>query len=319
VPRGCILGKLMGFLSIFSGKENPSGLVLELPTFSDVDSLLDLLNPQNSLWGRGQNWVFRGQTCDKPLLPSAHRVGTMPVGYTWDLQLKWEARLFDAFLKECNRLGLSLGSPIPGMIPDADVVIFESMLRPYDSASDGFPKSWHIENLAFLGLAQHFGVPTQLLDWTKNRYKALLFSLDVPRRAVESPVIWAFNRIEWVTKYSPANYQVGDLSIRFLFPAHLDNPRLLAQEGLFSMSYHPQNQRDPFSPTAIDYRVRKVEEIFLKKNPNALLNPVLVKIPIHTSICQEIEVRLADYGYDYASIYPELAAVASEVRRTNRT
>ena len=78
------------------------------------------------------SWIYRGQPQDLPLVPKLFREGFMPKHYnTWE---KFEQALFAIFRAQAAAL---------------------LMVAP---AND----------LEWLALAQHYGLPTRLLDWTQN-------------------------------------------------------------------------------------------------------------------------------------------------------
>jgi hypothetical protein len=88
----------------------------------------------------------------------------------------------------------------------------------------------------WLALAQHYGLPTRLLDWSTNPLVACFFALQDERgdkEDAEDAVVFAYplNQTEsWPPPFSIK--QVG-----FLFPSSLA-PRISSQRGLFSV--HPR-------------------------------------------------------------------------------
>lgn len=291
-----------------------SDLFIEHLDINDANEFYEILSPANSIWGN-YSWVFRGQSLDAPLLPNAHRPNAYPAPHTWDDQLHWEASLFDAFLKKANAIGISVGAAMPGMIHDSSISYIDQMIHPYTSATNGFPEAWRAENLPYLGLSQHFGLPTCLLDWTHNRYKALLFALDIPEREVTKPTIWGLNREAWSEYTKDESYNYGNLSIRFIEPAHLNNARILAQEGLFSISlYEPELYKRPFQPGSVDNRFERGAKLLENSGLSLPIIPMVVKITADVSIAPNIEELLGRHGYDYSSIFPELDYVAKATR-----
>lgn len=100
-------------------------------------------------------------------------------------------------------------------------------LLPHDCTKD---------DLYFISLAQHYGVPTRLLDWTESPYVAAFFAfVDVIRSNIyESDVaIWALN-----TKSKSWSSELGIDIVRL---SHEGNLRIRNQIGLFTIS------RTPFS------------------------------------------------------------------------
>jgi len=68
---------------------------------------------------------------------------------------------------------------------------FKSGVRPFRGILDGFDIN-SIEGMDLLIMMQHYGLPTRLLDWSKNAYTALYFSVKNENRKGDCSV-WILN------------------------------------------------------------------------------------------------------------------------------
>ncbi|MBK6770667.1 MAG: FRG domain-containing protein [Ignavibacteria bacterium] len=102
-------------------------------------------------------YLFRGQSEDWNLLPKITRVNS-----------KW---------------GLHILETEKEMIND-----FKRLSRPYLKTIPSNDWEW-------LSIAQHYGMPTRLLDWTSSPLTALWFTVENPPIS-EYGVVWFFNAPE---------------------------------------------------------------------------------------------------------------------------
>lgn len=79
-------------------------------------------------------------------------------------------------------------------------------------------------------LPQHYGVPTAALDWTYDPYKAIFFALWKMPENVEQFSIYAYKEINSSDR-NPILIKQGSFGV--------ENPRLIAQEGVFTCFYNP--------------------------------------------------------------------------------
>jgi hypothetical protein len=136
---------------------------------------------------------------------------------------------------------------------------------------EGHLKKWPpLETLSLLALAQHYGVPTRLLDWSRNGYTAAYFAamgainaLRQRREASELPPthlsVWAFNieRYNFRKLAPPPLGNRGQERIEIVTAPTAGNPNLHAQKGLFTL-YKPDRvrPRDCVDRSSLDSAIR---------------------------------------------------------------
>jgi FRG domain len=154
--------------------------------------------------------------------------------------------------------------------------LFREQAFPYLAFNPGNEWEW-------LALAQHHGLPTRLLDWTRNPLVAAYFAVEAEHD--DDSVIYAYDnrmRISTETEGDPFTTQ----TVGKFIPRHITR-RITAQTGLFTV--HPDPQKAMSS--------RFVDRLLVKKRYRKALKHTLFRYGIHRGslfpdldgLCRHIE------------------------------
>lgn len=169
------------------------------------------------------------------------------------------------------------------------------------------------EILELSALAQHYGLPTRLLDWTDDPFIAIYFALRSAMGKDGNLEIWCINR----GKITVAESVGMDLGVRFYTPHYANNPNIRAQKGLFS--YYPIDDKLTsesyiFAMGNIDGIDRRPLNEIMKKTVNPQFHPSMfkrVKLPCHLAV-KAFNI-LTRFGYSSAKIFPGYDGVVKEI------
>ena len=166
----------------------------------------------------------------------------------------------------------------------------------------------HYSPLEKLTLAQHFGLPTRLLDWTTNPLIAIWFACQGNQSiANQDRVVWGYGIYEEeVSKINPKNPFSSNL-IRFFKPNNIDQ-RISAQDSWFSI--HPiqvvngvlDKQRGDGLP-----HFNKIETF--ENNSNFYF----AKFHINEDLVGEILEKLNLIGINYRTLFPSLEGLCNQI------
>jgi hypothetical protein len=218
--------------------------MVERHNFKTAKDLLDALYAVACETAGQYRVLFRGVSdVGDRLIPKALRLDTLLwLGNEWcasselnaRAQVEGEILMLAEFCRWVDASGLNVPARIAGPVPR----YFKELIGQYieqDSWRD-WPEQ---ELLPLLGLAQHYGVPTRLLDWSEHPFKAAYFCLSkdvLSGKAVGSGrmAVWALRGLQLYT-FPILSRIAGETPVTIVTVPHADNPNLHAQQGVFTL------------------------------------------------------------------------------------
>ena len=196
-----------------------------------------------------------------------------------------EILLLETFAGFCDQVGVK--------IPNDSLEFRKNVLTAQGQSKYLIdPQSWPNPALfEVMALAQQHGVPTRLLDWTKNPYAAVYFAASGALSNVgkwgkttetDKLAVWVLN----VDQISPLH------RVNFVQPPGAISSHLAAQAGLFTV--HPHDGR----------RGKTFEIVGLENQFSISPDTPLMKLTIPVQESSRLHWLCAKIGITGASIYP---------------
>jgi len=179
-------------------------------------------------------------------------------------------------------------------ILDSEKVLINEFKRGAISHISSIPETdWD-----WLSIAQHHGLPTRLLDWTKNPLAALWFAVRKPAEyRKDNAVVWIFrpNETDIISDPGKAQSPFEGGRTKVFEPRHI-TPRIRAQEGVFTVhKYIPDIKK------------------FVSLEKNRAYKGRLEKIIISSQYFSNLRFELNRCGIHASSQFPDLDGLSERI------
>lgn len=264
--------------------------------------------------------IYRGESsATYKLIPTAlregssNRLGRFTTEFsvphpsdTSTYQIMTEYEVLKKFFTSSDRHGLH----VPEVNHLRHKLEFASMSSYFNMLDELKHKSkliWIPEELRELaGIAQHYGVPTSLLDWSYDVFVALYFAASGAIKNYESQkqdylVLWILNY------FNLKGEEHGEYPLKLVQPPYYSNPNLAAQSGVFSLWEVPINKKPDTMPNRLP-----LNEL-LTSTPRNFDSTLLYKITIPISECFVLMQYLDNLNYNAARLFPGYYGVAKRL------
>lgn len=286
---------------------------------------LDFLNFLSSWNNNLKGYVFRGHSSDSyHLLPSILRdnnryIADAPFGKKTTnsnneysnleaMQIQAEFSLLRNFYKTADRHGLK--------VPNSEY------LRKYLAGNADFNfmislkagEKWipsHLQEIA--ALAQHYGLPTRLLDWSYDPFVAAHFALKGAIGRTGNLAVWCLNAGKIADE---VNFD-AQFPVKIITPPYFDNENLSAQKGLFT-----HIETDISTPKLLRDNLvvdRRPLDKFVAGLPSNSLQSdkdFMIKLVMPCKFSLQAYDLLESHGYGEARIYPGYDGIVRQVMRS---
>jgi len=259
-------------------------------------------------------WIFRGHSDDAyQLVPSALRNSSQLLieGSSYHevsdnkTQRFLEICELDEFFKTADSIGL--------VLPE-DTQVLRTYLFRARHESDMWPQE-HV--LSLMALAQHHGVPTRLLDWSRNPLKAALFAASVATKNPDKTgrlSVWAFPLAVFELCIPITASETRPAPFTLVTAPSATNSNLHAQEGVFTLAQTIIGDGSPVDRRSLDKVLSDWIENYKTSSSIGWFRRVTLPKCEADNLCWEI----AHEGITQATLFPNFSGVVAAMNDMNR-
>jgi hypothetical protein len=294
--------------------------------FESAEEFLIELTPWSE--NRGfEGYIFRGHaSAEYELLPTSLRGGA--VDHMWrysNAYMEFDGRISDdAFslayveyqlIRDFYRMADSRGLYVPSS---------DRLRKLLHQSVDSHTMSAWLEGDAWLpndmletaGLAQHYGIPTRLLDWSYNPFVAAFFASKSCSNSDGDLCIWGLNARE----AGFLEHADSKFPLKMVNPHYNGNPNLSAQNGLFThwaikLPSLAAISLEGFKAPTVDRRPLDVlVEEYVTTLTGERHKQLFVKLVLPRSETVALARALRKFGYGPSRLFPGYAGAAEEIQ-----
>ena len=311
--------------------------VIECPT---AEKFLECLSPLSDYFSEPYlpyRWIFRGHADHRfELVPTALRTSPLPLLRSGFLGWRRELRETNAqqleaefdTLKEFFSVADTNGLLLPEDSQSLRILLFD-FDNDLSSHWGGETTHWPpYQIFSLMGLAQHYGVATRLLDWTRNALVAAYFAADEaaqwqlgekqPPLGADRLGVWAMSKVLFDIHTGIVSIERRDLPIRLVTAPSAGNPNLYAQEGLFTLRTQKEFKlADSVDRRPLDQIVNE-EFDFREHVPPQINGPFFYHFTLPLSESRTLLRLLAKHGVSGARLFPGFRGAAQALVEQSR-
>lgn len=151
------------------------------------------------------------------------------------------------------------------------------------------PSTTSSNTLELLVIAQHFGLKTRLLDWTSNPLAALWFACADKNKGDAFVYVLEADRLCVTDVYEKDPFDISNTRV---FQPRLNNPRIVAQHGWFTLHCYAKKDRK-----------------FVSLEKNKSIKDCLMEIRIPEKKRSDILRSLEVHGISIKTLFPDLVGL----------
>lgn len=148
-------------------------------------------------------------------------------------------------------------------------------------------------DVEWLAVEQHYGLPTRLLDWSENPLIALFFALS--DHLDKDGAVWAVSPIDGLS--NEIELLSDEMRVFAFYPRAIDQ-RLIAQKGCFTIQTLNNNYED----------IEPLEHL-----PNGLHFTEMIKLTIPSSKKVRMLNQLSRIGIGNSFVFPDLTGLSRQI------
>ena len=267
---------------------------------------------------KNYKYLWRGQSCERPLLPSVYRDCTPD-----DNRVKQHLSQFKKDMPRAADLEEFLRRAKTEQTKEFEKALskYYKMIRA--KADDNDPKENYVTdfiNDIYWAIGQHHGLKTPLLDWTTDPYKALFFAFCKEEEKNNNRVVFglAEKSIRLFQKKGKTKRYIRFLSnldfVHTILNGFHGSPdfkerigsmfrRIESQNGMFTCSLHNIEEVEKHAKRCYRHFRNKKNQ----KDEIVFLIKIMVPNSIRESVLEELEGKK---GITYKTMYPDLQGAA---------
>ncbi|MGL1888662.1 MAG: FRG domain-containing protein [Reichenbachiella sp.] len=256
----------------------------------NIQEFWDYLSPERHVIPNSLECIYRGQgDSGWDLCPSLFRGNILPeiAKKKAAVTMEYEFLYLKRFLENCDNIGLD--------IPGGSELVREIFLNNWSNNKLLFNRknnTWPpVQFHQLMALAQHYGLPTRLLDWSERSYVAAYFAASDALKLNNKTGSLSV----WVLDVTNKSYLGG---IEIIKPSRSGNVNMAFQDGVFTIVNYA-------SWSISTSEMKHINQIMEKSTNN-----LLYKISISRECAGDILDKCKLYGITAETLFPSFYGAA---------